>query len=86
MPRHCHRSSFHHRNYIRRGVQTVEFLNTVTCQHYYGYGVVIDEVEFSAEGRSGQRCDQQSRPETRTDRTCTCVLGVIISGVLGVEV
>jgi hypothetical protein len=38
--------------------------------------------KFSAEGRRVQTCDQESRPKTRTDRTCTCVLRVIISGCI----
>jgi hypothetical protein len=38
--------------------------------------------QFSAEGRRGQTCDQESRPETRTDRTYTCVSRVIISGCI----
>jgi hypothetical protein len=42
-------------------------MDTGVQKHYYGY-----------ECDTQENC--QSRPKTRTDRTCTCVLRVIISG------
>jgi hypothetical protein len=55
----------------------MDFLHYQQCKrkHYYGYGsAVYKEEDFEAEG---QLCS-----ETQTDRTCTYVRRVVISGCI----